>query len=251
MNNHTILITGGATGIGLAFAGRLVKQGNTVIVVGRREDKLAEARAKVPGLHTHVADVSTAEGRVALYEWAVEAFPTIDTLFNNAGLMRFPNFRETPEYSPIHEEIATNLEAPIHLTGLFVPHLAKQADAAILFTTSGLAFVPLAAASVYSATKAGLHSFALSLRHQLAETTIRVIEVAPPHVNTDLGVPGGNEAGMPLDEYADAALEQLNAGKLEITVGFSAASSQANRAEQEVLFAKLNGSPSANPAHSK
>lgn len=239
MSKHTVLITGGGSGIGLAFAERFLKAGYTVVVCGRSEARLAEARAKVPGLHTHVADVSTPEERVALAEWATREFPDLDTVVNNAGMMVFPDFTRSPDFATWHAEIALNLEAPIHLTALFTPHLAKQADPAMMFVSSGLAFVPLAATPVYSATKAAIHSFALSMRHQLRSTPIRVVEIAPPHVQTDLGT-GDNAAGMPLDEYADAAMAQVFEGKLEVTVGFAAHASQANRTEQATLFARVN-----------
>ncbi|RYG37828.1 SDR family NAD(P)-dependent oxidoreductase [bacterium] len=240
MSTKTILITGGASGIGRALAERWIQEGHTVIAVGRREDMLAEAREAVPGLHTHAADVATHEGRVALFEWATEAFPELDTLVNNAGIQRYPDFLQTPDFIAMQEEIVTNFEAPVHLSALFSPHLQSRPEATLVFVSSGLAFVPLAPAPVYSATKAAVHSFALSLRYQLSRTSVKVVEIAPPHVNTDLGFPGRNTAGMPLDEFADAVAKDFREGKEEITVGFSAVGSQASRAEADAMFNVVN-----------
>ncbi|HMD59944.1 MAG TPA: SDR family NAD(P)-dependent oxidoreductase, partial [Opitutaceae bacterium] len=123
---------------------------------------------------------------------------------------------------------------------LFIPHLQEQGAPAIILVTSGLAFVPLASVPVYCATKAALHSFALSMRHQLASGPIGVIEIAPPHVNTDLGTPGSNAAGMPLEEFTDAAMAGLARGDLEVTCGFSSKVSQASRAQVDEIFGQLN-----------
>jgi uncharacterized oxidoreductase len=140
----------------------------------------------------------------------------------------------------VAEDISINLEAPIHLSQLFIPHLAKQGSPAIVLVTSGLAFVPLAAFPVYCATKAALHSFALSMRFQLKDGPIQVIEIAPPHVNTDLGAPGANVAGMPLADFTDAAMAGLARGDLEVTCGFSTKVSQVSRPEIDGLFMQLN-----------
>src|SRR6185312_15994897 len=144
-------------------------------------------------------------------------FPNLNVLVNNAGIQRRDfNFTQTgPEPWPrTHEELAINLEAPIHLTELFVPHFKKQNDPVIINVTSGLAFVPIVAMPLYCATKAALHSFTLSLRHQLApggiasrevaSGGIKVIEIIPPAVNTDLGGPGLHTFGVPLNEFADS-----------------------------------------------
>ncbi len=238
--NH-ILITGGATGIGLGLAKRFIEGGNRVLVCGRRADKLAEAAQALPGLETFACDVASASGRLALQAHVMQAFPKMNVLFNNAGVMRFTKL-DGPEAWDISEaEIATNLLAPIHLSLLFVEHLAKQPHAVMMNTTSGLAHVPWAMAPVYSATKAALHSFSQSLRHQMAAKNIEVIEVCPPHVNTDLGAPGANTAGMDLQEFLDGVMSGLKSGDEEITVGFSTIASRAGMDEKKVLFARLNG----------
>ncbi|MBO7746255.1 SDR family NAD(P)-dependent oxidoreductase [Paenibacillus sp. MWE-103] len=241
MNGNTILITGGATGIGLALAERLIAAGNTVIVCGRRADKLAEAQAALPGLHAYEADVSKEEGRVALYERVTSAHPNVNVLLNNAGVMRYLKLDGPEAWREAEGELATNLAAPIHLAMLFAPHLAGRPDAAVLNVTSGLAHVPLAAAPVYSATKAALHAFTLTLRKQLEPQGIEVLEICPPHTDTDIGIPGTNGDGIPLALFADEAMKGLADGRREVPYGWSALTSQASRAERDEIFRQLNG----------
>jgi len=240
MKGNTILITGGTSGIGLALAKRFLTHGNTVIVCGRTQSKLEEAKRLLPDLQTYLYDISLPEDRVALYQKVTADFPNLNIVFNNAGIMNFLKLDDPAAWPRFYQEIATNLEAPIHLSLLFAAHLSSQRNPVILNTTSGLSHVPLVAAPVYSATKAGLHSFTMSLRTQLADKGIQVIEISPPHVNTDLGAPGANEAGMPLDDFAEAVMAGLSRGDLEITYGFSSQSRDASAQERELLFQQLN-----------
>src|SRR5882724_3568884 len=175
VSSNTILITGGASGIGLALAERFLLAGSQVIVCGRREDKLREAQAKHPDLQIRVCDIAVPAERVALLEWATREFPALNVLVNNAGIQRRVHLaagilpkNNNDEWEQTQREIAINFEAPVHLSSLFVQHLLKQQRPAIMNVTSGLAFSPLVAAPIYSATKAALRSFTLSLRHQLA-----------------------------------------------------------------------------------
>jgi len=253
LGRSTALITGGASGIGLALAERFLRAGSQVIICGRRAHKLDEARTLHPELHTRVCDLADPSARVALFEWAASEFPNLNVLTNNAGIQRRDfNFTQTePEpWARTHEELAINLEAPIHLTELFVPHLKKQNDPVIINVTSGLAFVPIAAMPLYCASKAALHSFTLSLRHQLAADGIasgevasggiKVIEIIPPAVNTDLGGPGLHTFGVPLNEFADSVFSRLATDELEIAYGFAQQSSRASRAELDQIFARMN-----------
>ncbi len=241
LDKNVVLVTGGASGIGLALAEKFAKAGSEVILCGRNEAKLAAVKAKNPSFHIRVCDVAKPEERIALRDWAVTTFPKLNVLVNNAGVMRMVKLDQPEDWNVGRQEIAINLEAPIHLSTLFSAHLRAQPKAAIVQVTSGLAFVPMAIFPIYCATKAGLHSFALSLRHQLTGSSVAVIEIAPPHVNTDLMAPGANTAGMPLDAFIDAAVAQLVEGKLEITCGFSEKGSQATRPERDALFAMING----------
>lgn len=167
LSGNTILITGGATGIGYAFAERFLAAGNEVIICGRREDRLQEVREKYPQVHTRVSDVADEGERVALFEWATENFPALNVLVNNAGIQRRVRLHESEDWQDTASEIAINFAAPVHLTRLFLPHLLERENPAILNITSGLSFAPLASVPVYSATKAALHSFTVSLRLQL------------------------------------------------------------------------------------
>jgi uncharacterized oxidoreductase len=238
--SNTVLITGGASGIGFALAEKFLQAGNTVIACGRREAKLAEAKAKHPGLHTRACDVGDPKEREALHAWAIAEFPGLNVLINNAGIQQRVPLREPPAWEKLREELAVNLDAPIHLSALFVPHLLKQRDASIVNVTSGLAFSPLANVPVYSATKAALRSFTLSLRHQLAGTSVSVVEIIPPAVDTDLGGVGLHAFGAPLDAFTDSVWEQLQSGSQEAAYGFSAESSRAGRDQLDMIFKRMN-----------
>jgi uncharacterized oxidoreductase len=239
--NNTVLVTGGASGIGLALAQRFLKAGSQVIICGRRVETLREAATASPGLITRVCDVGSETGRVALAEWIVREHPALNVLVNNAGIQRRAiDLGNAEPWADTHTEIAINLEAPIHLTGLLTPHLRKQPNPAIINVTSGLSFAPIAYMPVYCATKAGLHSLTLSLRHQLASSGVTVIEIIPPAVNTDLGGPGLHTFGVPLDEFADAAMQRLAAGELEIAYGFAEQASKASRSELNAIFERMN-----------
>ncbi|GGO08346.1 SDR family oxidoreductase [Saccharibacillus kuerlensis] len=225
LTGNTILITGGGSGIGLAFAERFTKLGNTVIVCGRREDVLKEAQNKVPGLITRVSDVAVEADRLDLFKWVTSNYPDVNVLVNNAGMQQRFNLLKTDaqaDWQRYGREITTNIDAPLHLCMLFAPHFTNKEYAAILNVTSGLAFTPFAIAPIYSATKAALHSFTVSLRHQLSETSVEVIEIAPPAVNTDLGGAGLHTNGEPLDEFADGIFKGLEQGLPEIGYGTSA-----------------------------
>jgi uncharacterized oxidoreductase len=240
LSGNTILLTGGASGIGLAFARRFLDGRNTVIVCGRREDKLREARERHPGLVTRVCDLASPAEREALIRWAASEHPALNVLVNNAGVQRRLRLLDQEEWSATREELAINLEAPIHLTRLAVPHLTTRTPAAIVNITSGLAFAALARTPVYSATKAALHSFTLSTRHQLKDTGIEVIEIVPPAVDTDLGGAGLHTFGVNVDEFADAVFTRLGGSELEIGYGFAEGARNASRAELDQIFQHVN-----------
>lgn len=241
LSGNTVLVTGGASGIGLAIAARFLEAGSEVIICGRREAKLREAQTQYPGLHTRVADVETAAGREELIDWARREFPALNVLVNNAGLQRRARFAEDDAPWPERQqEIAINFEAPVHLCSLALEGLRAQPRAAIINVTSGLAFVPGLFAPVYSATKAAMHSFCLSLRAELSKTAIDVIEVAPPAVNTDLGGAGVHADGAPLDDFADTVMQKVANGEREIGYGGSAERLRASRDELDTIFERMN-----------
>lgn len=240
LRGNTVLITGGASGIGFALAERFIKAGSRVIICGRREYKLKEAQSKYPQLNIRVCDVAKPAERTALFSWATETYPGLNVLVNNAGIQQRIQLQQKPAWEVLDQEVATNLDAPIHLSTLFIPHLLHQKQPAIINITSGLAFVPLANTPVYCATKAALHSFTLSLRHQLSGTPMTVIEIIPPAVDTDLGGEGLHTFGVPLDEFTDAVVEQLETGNIEATYGFSNESSRATPEQLAVIFKQMN-----------
>lgn len=240
-DTNTILITGGASGIGLALAERFLKLGNTVIVCGRRDDKLREAKERFPELHTSVCDVAKESHRLALLDWAKAEFPDVNILVNNAGIQqRYNLFDVQDDWSYYQQEIAINFDAPVHLTMLFLPLLAGKDNATVINVSSGLAFTPMASAPVYSATKAALHSFTMSLRFQARKQGVNVIEVAPPAVNTDLGGVGLHTFGEPLDAFADAVFDGFQRGDLEIGYRMSAEALRLSRDEIDARFEAMN-----------
>jgi uncharacterized oxidoreductase len=240
LDGNGVLITGGGSGIGLALAGRFLAAGSTVAICGRREEKLREARKRHPEIRTHVCDVSRQEDRAALIAWAVRELPGFNVLVNNAGIQGRARLGDPRNWTAMATEVAVNLEAPVHLSALAIPHFAGKDRAAIINVGSGLAFAPLVAAPVYSATKAAIHSFTLSLRHELADTSVDVIEIVPPAVDTDLGGPGLHIFGVPVEELIGAVMPRLAAGELEIAYGTSEIASRAGREELEAIFRRMN-----------
>jgi uncharacterized oxidoreductase len=240
LSNNEVLITGGGSGIGLGLAETFLSAGSRVIICGRRKDALDGARKKNPGLITRACDLSREEERITLAEWIAREHPGVNVLVNNAGIQQRMNLSQKDFWQRARQEVAINWEAPLHLTLLLLEMLRKAASAFILNVTSGLAFVPMAGAPIYCATKAAMHSFTRSLRPLLAGTNIQVIEIIPPAVNTDLGGPGLHTTGTPLSEFIDAVTRQLAEGRTEITYGFSQKMSTASREELEQTFQRMN-----------
>lgn len=230
LSGNTVLITGGTAGIGLAFAQRFIDAGNTVIVCGRDEKKLQEAKRQFPAIITRVSDVSSVSDRKSLFEWVTTNYPEVNALVNNAGILRRFNVLDvdaSEQWDYFSSEMAVNLEGAMHLAMLFAPYFSKQEHAFMINITSGLAFTPDPFAPIYSATKAAIHSFSISLRMQLLDTPVKVIEVAPPLVNTD----GSLTEAVPLDEFADSVFTDLQEGKREIGYGSTEKSFRLSRDE--------------------
>lgn len=240
IKGNVVLVTGGASGIGLALAQRFLAAGSKVIICGRREAWLKTAAEKCPGLVTRRCDLAIPEQRIALATWVVREFPELNVLVNNAGIQRWAELTAPETWEDKHQEIAINFEAPVHLSLLLLPHLRARARAAIVNVGSGLGLVPLARVAMYSATKAALHSFTMSLRQQLAGTEVQVVEILPPAVNTDLGGPGLHSFGVPLDPFADAIMTRLEAGESEIAYGTSEVSARAAQAAFGDAFTRMN-----------
>ncbi|MET0390297.1 MAG: SDR family NAD(P)-dependent oxidoreductase [Polyangiales bacterium] len=241
LDGRVVLVTGGGSGIGFALARRFVQAGSTVLVCGRRQAQLEAAQRACPGLHVLRCDLASEAERVAFAEQVQRDYGALDVLVNNAGVQqRPPSLLEPQDWAKHRAELEINLRAPMHLTYLLLGQLRQQPSAAIVNVSSGLAFVPIAFLPTYCATKAALHSFTLSLRYQLADTRVEVIEVVPPMVNTDLGGKGLHDNGAPLDDYADDVMKQLATGQSEFGYQFSEIIRNAPRAEQDKLFALMN-----------
>jgi len=203
-NGNTILITGGGSGIGRALAEAFHALGNQVIITGRRQSALNQVTAANPGMQAMVLDITDAEGIKAFAKDVAAAYPSLNAVINNAGIMVAEDIAAGPDHLDIAEDtIATNLLGPIRLIAALLPHLRGQKDAAILTVSSGLAFVPLALTPTYSATKAAIHSYSMGLRHQLRDTGTQVIEIVPPYVQTHLmGERQANDPNaMPLADF--------------------------------------------------
>ena len=235
--NNKILITGGASGIGLGLTERFIKENNTVIICGRREPVLRHVSEMFPSLITRVCDLSIEAERIALYEWVAGNHSDLNILINNAGIQHWMDVRDSDFYEKASIEIASNVTAPIHLTSLFTN---LQSLDTIINVTSGLAFVPLAKVPVYCATKAFMRSFTLSLRRSLLSRNIEVLEIIPPALNTDLGGKGLHNEFPPVSDFVGSIFEQIKEGKTELTFGTSEPRAKANNDSIIEYFNRMN-----------
>ncbi len=209
LTENTILITGAGSGIGLALAEEFAKLGNQVIVAARSKEKLERAAQK--GLQTVTADVSNLESIQTLASSVIKKYPALNVVIHNAGISRYENYLEVVDAKFEEEMVATNILGPIRLTNALLPHLLQQKSAVIMTVSSGLAFMPNAQAPTYSATKAAIHSYTQSLRYQLKETAVEVVELVPPYVQTALtGDSQENDPrAMPLGDYISEVIQIL------------------------------------------
>ena len=219
LQGNTILITGGNGGIGLAFAKKFAAEGNEVIITGRNADKLAAAARETPALKTIQSDAGDPKAIAALAAEVIAKYPKLNVVFNNAGIMRYRNLAVAKDPAVLTQELDINLAGPILMVAAFIDHL-KAVKGTIINVSSGLAFVPLPAAPVYCATKAAMHSYTLSLREQLAEHGVEVIELMPPAVKTDLAaVPEEGVKVISTDELVAMTMKSLAKGTPEIRPG--------------------------------
>lgn len=234
IKGNTILITGGGSGIGRGLAEAFHQAGNKVVIAGRRRQALDAVVAANPGMEAVTGDVQTAAGVTALAAEVAAKYPALNVVIHNAGIMRMENLKDI-QAADVEATVSTNLLGPIRLTAALLPVLLKQPQATILTLSSGLAFLPLTATPTYSATKAGIHSWSQSLRWQLRDTKVQVIELPPPYVQTELLRPeqATDPDAMPLAEFIAEVMQIL----------------ETNPAVEEVLvervkplrFAEVNG----------
>jgi len=237
LQNNKILITGGASGIGLGLTERFISENNAVIICGRRQEALKEVADRFPNVITRVCDISLVADRLELYNWIRENHSDLNVLVNNAGIQNWMNLGDEQFYQKASDEITINALAPVHLTDLF---LKLQSLTTIMNVTSGLAFVPLSKVPVYCATKAFMRSFTLSLRHLLKAKNIEVIEIIPPALNTDLGGKGIHTAFPAVSDFIESIFAQLKEGKTELTFGTSAERATANNETISEYFKMMN-----------
>jgi uncharacterized oxidoreductase len=228
LQNNTILITGGTSGLGYEFASKLQALGNTVIVTGRNQNRLSELQKKLPNVHTFQSDVSDPDAIKQLYADITMQFPTLNMLINNAGEMRAISLNApTTDLNDITREVEINLMGPIRMVQLFLPLLKKQKNAAIMNVTSGLALTPFPVSPIYGATKSGLRSYTKSLRVQLKNTAVKVFELVAPASSTPLNDQFINVDGfdpkMMMDPgmLIDIAIKGLEKDQFEIYPGLA------------------------------
>lgn len=224
LNNHTILITGGTSGIGLEFAKQLLALGNTVIITGRNQAKLDETKQQFPEIYTFQSDISDPKAITELYKKVSIQFPNLNIIINNAGEMRKINFHDVNnDIEDMTREIDINLSGPIRMVQQFLPQLKSQEKAAIINVTSGLALVPFPVTPIYSATKSGFRSYTKSLRVQLKHTNIQVFELVAPAAKTPMNDKFANEVDtktfMDADKLVAITLKGIEKNQLEITPG--------------------------------
>jgi uncharacterized oxidoreductase len=242
ISGNTILITGGGSGIGAAMAHAWHEAGNQVIIAGRRQAALDAIVADHPGMIARTIDMENADALRDFASALIADFPAINVVVHNAGIMVAEDRIDLPT---AEATIATNLLGPIRLTHALLPHFLTQEDAAIVTVSSGLAFVPLVATPTYDATKAAIHGWSLALRAQLAGTSVEVVEIVPPGVQTDL-MPGhaDNPQMMPLADFIAETMglirQQPTPAEIHVErVKFL--SEATKRGEFDTVFAMLNG----------
>ena len=218
LTGNTILITGGTSGIGRAYAEAFHKLGNEVIISGRRKEHLDATTKANPGMDSVELDISDPANITAVTKRLIADYPALNVLINNAGIMLVDDAAGKIDDQLLPSTVTTNLLGPLRLTSALIEHLRKQPNAAVIYNTSALAFVPLALTAIYSATKAALHSYVLSQRYKLKGTSVSVLEIAPPWVQTDLLNSKEEPRAMPLKDFIEETMKLLGTDAKEIVV---------------------------------
>lgn len=240
LKDNTILVTGATAGIGWALCERLSAMGNSVIACGRREARLNELKSRNKSISTFVCDVTDQTLRKQLIEAVIKNYPGFNVLVNNAGIQLATDLSKPLDHNLIEQEINTNLIAPMELTSLAISHLSKHSSA-VINISSGLAFTPIATMPVYCATKAAVHSWSMSLRKQLEQTSIKVYEIAPPSVDTELGHQRREDkttthGGMDVSNFIEATINALESDTYLAGIGAAAKMVE----ERDSFFRTLN-----------
>jgi uncharacterized oxidoreductase len=252
LTGNTILITGGGSGIGRGLAEAFHRHGNQVIIAGRRQSVLDETTAANPGMKSLVLDIESADGIKSFAEKVASQFPSLNVVINNAGIMRTEDWNTDAgglanALATAESIVTTNLLGPLRLTAALLPTLKKQPHATIMTVSSGLAFLPLTITPTYCATKAAIHSFTQSLRYQLRDTDIEVLELAPPYVQTELmgSQQAADPRAMPLADYIAETVQLIAnppaSGEILVERVKPLRWAEKN-GNYEQIFANLNGS---------
>lgn len=247
MTGNTIFITGGTSGIGRALAEQFHALGNKVIIAGRRKALLDEVTTANPGMEGVALDISDAADIDRVAAQLIRDYPSLNVLINNAGIMPFDDPSGRIDDSVSRQILDTNLLGPIRLTSALIEHLKAQPRATIIHNTSVLAYVPIATNAVYSASKAALHSYALSQRFMLKGTSVSVQEIAPPWVDTDLIKKSGDPRAMPLDAFIAETMKGLATEEPEVFVEAIRALRDNPGLGEHVLIDGFNAEIAANP----
>lgn len=219
LTGNTIFITGGGSGIGRALAEALHHLGNKVIISGRRKERLEEVLSANPGMSAVELDIQDLSSIEATSKQLIQDFPELNMLFNNAGIMLFDEAVGVINEEILISTVSTNLLGPIRITSSLIEHLKSKEDAVIINTTSAVGFIPYAATAIYSATKAALHSYTLSQRYLLKDTTVKVLEIIPPGVQTELMTDLSKDPhAMPLEDFIKETIRLLGTDTEEVIV---------------------------------
>jgi uncharacterized oxidoreductase len=218
LTGNTILITGGGSGIGRGLAEALHQRKNQVIIAGRRKDRLTEVTKANPGMAYAELDIENPASISAVAKKLIAEYPKLNVLINNAGIMNIDDVSTAVDDKLLVSTLTTNVMGPMRMTGALIEHLKRQPYAAVINTSSVLGFVPLAISAVYSSTKAAMHSYSMSLRYKLKNTPVKVLEIAPPWVQTDLLGSNNEPRAMPLAEFIEETIRVLGTDADEVLV---------------------------------
>lgn len=246
LTGNTLLITGGASGIGRGLAEAFHHLGNQVIIAGRRKALLDDVVRANPGMDAVELDITDPAQIQQVAQALIAKYPALNVVINNAGVMPFDDAAGPLDDAQAVRLVETNLLGPVRLSAAFIAHLRQQPRATLIHNSSVLAFVPLAATALYSATKAALHSYALSQRFTLRNTSVEVLEIAPPWVDTDLIHKSGDPRAMPLNQFIAEIMAKLPEARTEVLVD-AVLPMRANPGPQE--HALVNGFNEALVAH--
>ncbi|WP_118185081.1 SDR family oxidoreductase [Paraburkholderia phosphatilytica] len=218
LSGNTIFITGGTSGIGRGLAEAFHSRGNKVIIGGRRKALLDEVTKANPGMDAVELDVSDPAQIASVSRHLIETYPALNVVINNAGIMPFDDVTRPFDDAQAAQLIDTNMLGPIRISGALIEHLKQQPEAFIINNSSVVAYIPIAMAALYSATKAAIHSYSLSQRFALRNTSVRVLEIAPPWVDTDLIFKSGDPRAMQLEPFIAETMALLESATTEVVV---------------------------------